>query len=455
MRKKKYKLSKAGKIYISIIVLIIGLLVLSLVKKLLINDDIKDSNNDNNNVSDIIDEIDNNDNNVVEEIDKSLDFIVSTKESDSDIIKEIFADGMNLSDFKKVYNQKENYVSENGKYKYIEYDFDKKLHYSEIEEILYSVNNSDIVKLEIIGKSHDSRNLYGVEIGKGSKVLYIDANIHAAEVAGTLYLTRFINDIVYRYENGDQDIINALNNVKIALIPCLNPDSYEVYNFGVESIKNHDLWIYKNKDSVDFENFKCNANGVDLNRNFPTQNAGLYYKSKNLISSVSLKKTTSKTAYFGGEELGSEPETRASMYFMFKHYKNAFAYINLHSQGRVLYAGKPNLSSAFNNSTLNFANKVAKITGYMAFGLASEEIGEGNDGSATDFMAELANGLKFSSETLRMSMDKYNSSSVEMKYNIPLITLETLKTYTDDPSVFKNEYYNYGLEKLFYDLIKE
>jgi hypothetical protein len=140
---------------------------------------------------------------------------------------------------------------------------------------------------------------------------------------------------------------------------------------------------------------------------------------------------------------------------MFKHYKNAYAYINLHSQGRVLYAGKPNLSSEFNNSTLSFANKVAKVTGYMAFGLSSEEVGEGNDGSATDFMAELANGLKFSSETLRMSMDKYKSSSVEMEYNVPLITLETLRTYTDDPSVFKNEYYNYGLEKLFYKLIEE
>ena len=51
------------------------------------------------------------------------------RESDSDIIKEIFADGMNLNEFKKVYNQEENYISENDKYKYIDYDFDRKLHY--------------------------------------------------------------------------------------------------------------------------------------------------------------------------------------------------------------------------------------------------------------------------------------------------------------------------------------
>ena len=64
-----------------------------------------------------------------------------------------------------------------------------------------------------------------------------------------------------------------------------------------------------------------------------------------------LKKSYSNTAYFGGEELGSEPETKASMYFMLKHYKNVYAYINLHSQGRVIYAGKPNLSNEFNKIT--------------------------------------------------------------------------------------------------------
>ena len=55
------------------------------------------------------------------------------------------------------------------------------------------MNNSSIANVEIIGKSVDGRNIYGIEIGKGTNVLYIDANVHAAEVANTLILIKFLS----------------------------------------------------------------------------------------------------------------------------------------------------------------------------------------------------------------------------------------------------------------------
>lgn len=439
--KKKIKLTYAGKIYLLVLCCISVFLIGIFIKNLFVKNKsyLGKSSNDE----------------PIQIVDKSLDYIVDTSESDDDIIKEKFSKGMNLESFISVCNREYNYVDKIGSYSYINYDFDKKLHYSDIEKILYSINNSSIVKLDIIGKSADNRNIYGVEIGKGDEVIYLDANIHAAEVASTLFLTRFLNDLVNKYENGDKDIVSALNTFKIVAIPSINPDGYEVFNFGIESIRNHNLWIYKNKDSVDFDNFKYNANGVDLNRNFPSQNAGLYYKNKKLINSVSLQKTTKRLTYFGGEELGSEPETRASMYFILKHYKNSVLYLNLHSQGRVIYAGKPNLSSEFNNTTLDFADNVSNFTGYIVQGLSYEEVGEGNDGSITDFYAEILNGFKFSSKTLRLSNDKYIGGNINLVNNIPVMTLETLTTYTDDPSVFKTEYYDFGLEELFYSLLKE
>lgn len=439
--KKKIKLTYAGKIYLLVLCCISVFLIGIFIKNLFLKNKsyLGKSNNDE----------------PIQIVDKSLDYIVDTSESDDDIIKEKFAKGMNLESFISVCNHGYNYVDKKGSYSYINYDFDRKLHYSDIEKLLYSINNSSIVKLDIIGKSADNRNIYGVEIGNGDKVIYLDANIHAAEVASTLFLTRFLNDLVNKYENGDKDIVSALNTFKIVAIPSINPDGYEVFNFGIESIRNHDLWIYKNKDSVDYDNFKYNANGVDLNRNFPTQNAGLYYKNKKLINSVSLQRTTKRLTYFGGDELGSEPETRASMYFILKHYKNSVLYLNLHSQGRVIYAGKPNLSSEFNNTTLDFADNVSNFTGYIVHGLSYEEVGEGNDGSITDFYSEIVNGFKFSSKTLRLSNDKYIDGNINLVNNIPVMTLETLTTYTDDPNVFKIEYYDFGLEKLFYSLLEE
>lgn len=383
---------------------------------------------------------------------KSL--ITDNIESDHDsAIDTIFADGMNIDNYKSVLNKKENYLNKTGKYSYIDYNFDTKLHYSEIETIIKKLNNSSIVKVENIGKSVDNRNIYGLEIGTGNKILYLDANVHAAEIANTLILTKFISELVNDYESGNEEIISLLKNVKLAVIICMNPDGYEVYNFGVDSLNDKNLWMYQNKDNIDFENIKSNANGVDLNRNYPVQNAGLYFKGKKLLYNVSLTKSTSKTAYFGGEELGSEPETKAAMYFMLKHYKDVYAYINLHSQGRVIYAGKPNLSNEFNKIASKFAKDIAKINKYTVYGLTSEEVGEGNDGSVTDFMAELANGFIMSSKTGRLSTDKHINNSCSLKYSYPVITIETIRTYTRNPEYFKDEYYNYGMRDVLFSLL--
>lgn len=386
---------------------------------------------------------------------KDYSEIVSTSESDSDIIKEIFAEGMKTDEYKKILDQEDNYIENTHDYVKLEYDFTNKLSYSDIEEYLNNLNKSNIVKLENIGSSVDNRTIYSIEIGKGKDTVLIDANIHAAETANTLILLKYIINIVNDYESGKEDIVSLLDNVKLVVLPCINPDGYEVYNFGVDSLTNKNLWIYKNKDTVDFENFKFNANGVDINRNMPTENAGLYYKKYDLISSVSLSKTTSNGTYFGGTSLGSEPETKALMYFMLKHYKNTIYYINMHSQGRIIYQGKPNLSSEFNNLCKTFANKISSYNDYKVKDISSEEVGEGNDGSATDFMSELANGLKFSESTGRLSMKQYENNDVSLIYKYPVITLETLNRYTRDPNYYKEEYIYRNYEKLFNSLLSK
>ena len=386
---------------------------------------------------------------------KTNDDIVNTSENDTDIIMEKFAKGMSSNDYKNILDKKDNYIENTHEYEELEYNFETKMHYSEIEEYLNDLNNSEIVKLENIGKSVDNRSIYSVEIGKGSKTLLVDANIHAAETANTLILLKYMITIVNKYESDDSNITSLLNNYKIVVLPCINPDGYEIYNFGIESLNNKSLWIYKNKDTVDFENFKFNANGIDINRNLPTENAGLYYKKYDLISSVSLSKTTSNGTYFGGTTLGSEPETRSLMYFMLKHYKNTTAYINMHSQGRVIYQGKPNLSDKFNNISYELATTISNYNNYKIQDISSEEVGEGNDGSATDFMSELANGLKFSEVTGRLSMNSYENDNVKLVYSYPVVTVETLDRYTRDTKYYSDEYEYRDYYDMFTSLISK
>lgn len=380
--------------------------------------------------------------------------ITDNEESDKDVIADIFAKGMDVNDYKKILDFIPIKLKTSGKYKIQEFEFEKVLHYEEIENYIKEMSKSNIVNVYVIGKTHDNRNIYNVEIGSGNKVLMLDANMHAAESANVPILTKFLIDILNDYENNDKRVVELLRTVKIAAIPCINPDGYEVYNFGFDSIRNKDLWIYQNKESVSANHFKYNANGVDLNRNYPTQSAGLYHNDKKLISSVSLNKTTKRYTYFGGNVLGSEPETRAVMYQMLTHYKDAYAYINIHSQGRVIYSGKPNLSDEYNKITIDLCKRIGKIVNYKVHGLDREEVGEGNDGTASDFMAELANGFIFSTKTGRLSTNKYKDNNAVLKYSVPAIVLETMNDNYKDPKYYKDEYYNRGLKKMFYDLLE-
>ena len=94
-------------------------------------------------------------------------------------------------------------------------------------------------------------------------------------------------------------------------------------------------------------------------------------------------------------------------------------------------------------------------TSYKVHGLESEEVGEGNDGSVTDFKAELANGFSFSSETGRLYTNRHINNTCKLEYSYPVITMETLKIWTRDPSYFKDEYYNNGIRKLFLSLLNK
>ena len=83
---------------------------------------------------------DNNNNNNINTIDYKT-FITDSIESDHESsIDTIFADGMNIDSYKSVLDKKENYLNKEGKYSYIDYNFDTKLHYSEIENIIKMLN---------------------------------------------------------------------------------------------------------------------------------------------------------------------------------------------------------------------------------------------------------------------------------------------------------------------------
>ena len=84
-----------------------------------------------------------------------------------------------------------------------------------------------------------------------------------------------------------------------------------------------------------------------------------------------------------------------------------------------------------------------------------EDSGEGNDGTASEYMAETVSGFTFSSETGRLSSEYYAKYYDKLKYkNTCVIIIEALKNYTNSLKEIKNEYYNKHLADAYIAVIE-
>ena len=123
---------------------------------------------------------------------------------------------------------------------------------------------------KVIGQSTEGRDIYGMEIGQDSSVTIIFGAFHGDEQAG-FHLVTQLADTLYQNPN--------LINSRVLLVPVVNPDGLMART-------------------------RVNANGVDLNRNFPTEDWTPVYKERR---------------YFPGPSGGSEVETQFVMELMEKN----------------------------------------------------------------------------------------------------------------------------------------
>lgn len=135
---------------------------------------------------------------------------------------------------------------------------------------------------------------------------------------------------------------------------------------------------------------------------------------------------------------------------MYKYQKDAHIYAAVHSAGRVIYHGKPDLSSEYNRICSKVGGIVSNITGYQSLGVDYEDVGYGSDGSATDMISEIKHGFKFSTKIGRLVP---NTNNIKLDGSFCAMTIETLDRYTTDLKTIKEEYENNNLEKAFNALV--
>jgi len=169
---------------------------------------------------------------------------------------------------------------------------------------------ANILKVYSIGKSVLGREIWCCEIKASESedgVVLIDGGMHGSEVIGVKVAYSILERVLSEYN--ELQSIGVLKRLTLIIIPMLNPDGVEMSKYSPPT------------PSIRLKDGRCNANGVDLNRNF------------NYEWSAGGSPLYNSTVY-RGEVAESEPEVKALKDLMQK--RKIIFYVNLHSGVRQI-----------------------------------------------------------------------------------------------------------------------
>ncbi|WP_127794440.1 M14 family metallopeptidase [Agromyces sp. LHK192] len=186
-----------------------------------------------------------------------------------------------------------------------------------------------IAQLKVIGQTHQGQDIAAVRVtgkiakqkqeGKRPTTVYVGAQ-HAREWI-TPEMVRRLLDLYLDSYGSDPRITKIIDSTELWFVPVANPDGYD-HTFG----EGNRLWR-KNLRDNDGDGQITGADGVDLNRNYPTKwgydNEG---SSPNPVSDT-----------YRGPAPGSEPETQA-LDGLFGDLTPEFL-VNYHSAAELLLYG--------------------------------------------------------------------------------------------------------------------
>ena len=246
----------------------------------------------------------------------------------------------------------------------------------------------EIALCRTAGYSQDGRRIPLLRLGLGRKNLVCTAGIHGRESANPVLLLKMIEEygqaFRFRRRIAGFEVRELLKEYAILFLPLINPDGYEIARAGCRILSNPLYRRIVREKNLPLKDWKYNARGVDINRNFPCRS----YVQQQLC-----------------EYPGSETETQTLMK-VFRDYETA-GYLDFHSRGKILYYYRSAMPHTYNQHCRRYARKLQALCGY-ALGRKREEYVRGDSGG---------NSVHFYSE---------NTGN-------PAITVETLSSDTDFP----------------------
>lgn len=380
----------------------------------------------------------------------------------------LYGTGMPLKDYKAAMGYMwEDATEYDKKPTKITVDIKNTMNYKSYVNTLKKLSRYEGVYLYKIGTSAEGRDLYAVEIDVDSdyqkNVIMLTGQIHAREFAGGTYLVKQLVDLVQKAQT-DSKTMKLLKKNRFVAVPIINVDGREAI------IKDASLWTSK-KTGL----WKAYVNGTDGGRNFPGIQWGQVLKGAKYKSSIAKKPGY---ANYPGPSAGSSNETKALMKFLYQYtvVEKADIYLDYHSQGSVIYAGKPwqtatqmQKSRNLRTSVMNILNKGNTKRKYTRVYESSLYGLQGEGSSLTDYAAALAAGARFSpaygfstfvyggKEYPLLQIKNLESTNIKFKAvnkDFATLTIEIgngnkyLGNTTNTRKLLAKEYTNYHFDKL-------
>ena len=254
----------------------------------------------------------------------------------------------------------------------IVYDYDIYT-YEELEEDISQLQTKypKLLHVNVTGQSADGRNLYELILGNPSapKNILIHAGIHAREYTNPYLVMEQLEQCLEYYDCGtfhNQIYRELFDKVAVHIVPMVNPDGIALSQFGESALRSPELvqmvqvcYAYdvaakrtKNTYEVYLTQWKANARGIDLNRNFLP---GFGADTKAVQPSY---------AGYGGSAPFTEPETLSLGAVTLLSHPSII--INYHSMGEIAYWDT--VESRYTAINTDFSNYMLSLIPYKRMG---------------------------------------------------------------------------------------